>query len=304
MTDIIIVGAGTAGMTAGLYALRNGKSVTIIESTGFGGQIANSPRVENFPSVKSISGIEFSDNLFEQISALGAEIEFDEVQKVEKVDDIFNVFLPNKTLQAKSVILATGVKHRQLNLPRENEFVGKGVSYCAVCDGPFYKEQDVALVGDGNSALQYGILLSNYCKNVYVCTLTDKFFGDGKLTETLLNKTNVKQIPNVSATAFVGDGEITGIELSSTKTSEKRILDCNAVFVAIGQEPKNSRFANLADLDEKGYFIADEKCMTKTNGVFVAGDCRTKVVRQLTTAVADGAVAALNACHYLEQIDK
>lgn len=300
MTDIIIVGAGTAGMTACLYALRNGKSVTIIESTGFGGQIANSPRVENFPSIKSISGIEFSDNLFEQISSLGANVEFDEVQKVEKVDHIFNVYLSKKTLQAKAVILATGVKHKHLNLPGEEELVGKGVSYCAVCDGPFYKGQDVALIGDGNSALQYGILLAGYCRRVYVCTWTDKFFGDSKLVDTLLSKPNVIHIANVSASAFVGDSEITGLELTSTKTDEKQILDCNAVFVAIGQEPKNARFANLAELDEKGYFVADEQCKTKTDGVFVAGDCRTKAVRQLTTAVSDGAISALSACHYVD----
>lgn len=302
MTDIVIVGAGTAGMTACLYALRNGKSVTIIESTGFGGQIANSPRVENFPSIKSISGIEFSDNLFEQISSLGANVEFDEVQKVEKVDHIFNVYLPKKTIQAKAVILATGVKHKHLNLPSEEELVGKGVSYCAVCDGPFYKEQDVALIGDGNSALQYGILLAGYCRRVYICTWTDKFFGDSKLVDTLFNKPNVIHIANVSASAFVGDSEITGLELTSTKTNEKQILDCNAVFVAIGQEPKNARFSNLAELDEKGYFVADEQCKTKTDGVFVAGDCRTKAVRQLTTAVSDGAISALSACHYVDSI--
>lgn len=302
MTDIIIVGAGTAGMTACLYALRNGKSVTIIESTGFGGQIANSPRVENFPSIKSISGIEFSDNLFEQISSLGANVEFDEVQKVEKVGDTFNVYLPNKTLQAKAVILATGVKHKHLNLANEEKLVGKGVSYCAVCDGPFYKGQNVALIGDGNSALQYGILLSGYCAQVFICTWTDKFFGDKKLVETLLSKPNVKHIANVSASAFVGESELVGLELTSTKTGEKQILNCNAVFVAIGQEPKNARFANLAELDEKSYFLADEKCATKTAGVFVAGDCRTKAVRQLTTAVSDGAISALSACHYIDNI--
>ena len=302
MTDIIIVGAGTAGMTACLYALRNGKSVTIIESTGFGGQIANSPRVENFPSIKSISGIEFSDNLFEQISSLGANVEFDEVQKVEKVGDTFNVYLPNKTLQAKAVILATGVKHKHLNLANEEKLVGKGVSYCAVCDGPFYKGQNVALIGDGNSALQYGILLSGYCAQVFICTWTDKFFGDKKLVETLLSKPHVTHIANVSASAFVGESELVGLELTSTKTGEKQILDCNAVFVAIGQEPKNARFANLAELDERGYFLADEKCATKTAGVFVAGDCRTKAVRHLTTAVSDGAISALTACQYINNI--
>ena len=302
MTDIIIVGAGTAGMTACLYALRNGKSVTIIESTGFGGQIANSPRVENFPSIKSISGIEFGDNLFEQISSLGANVEFDEVQKVEKVGDTFNVYLPNKTLQAKAVILATGVKHKHLNLANEEKLVGKGVSYCAVCDGPFYKGQNVALIGDGNSALQYGILLSGYCAQVFICTWTDKFFGDKKLVETLLSKPNVTHITNVSASAFVGESEVAGLELTSTKTGEKQILNCNAVFVAIGQEPKNARFANLAELDERGYFLADEKCTTKTAGVFVAGDCRTKAVRQLTTAVSDGAISALSTCHYIDNI--
>ena len=302
MVDIAIIGAGTAGMTSALYALRNGKSVVIIEHNGFGGQIANSPRVENFPSIQSISGIEFSDNLFTQIVDLGAQVELDDVLGVEKLGKYFHVKLPNKVIEAKSVVLATGVKHRNLNIPHEAELTGKGVSYCAVCDGPFYKGEDVVLVGDGNSALQYAILLSGYCRQVYMCTLTDKFFGDSKLVEIVRSKLNVKIIPNVSVTGVIGDDEVRAVELTKHIDKSRHTLNVKALFIAIGQLPDNARFNNIVDLDASGYIMADESCATRTAGVFAAGDCRTKKIRQLTTAVADGAVSALGACNYVDSL--
>ena len=299
MHDIIVIGAGTAGMTAALYALRNGKSVLLIEGECVGGQIANSPRVENFPSVKAISGSEFSDKLYEQIKALGAELELERAEEIQKNKDIFTVKTDSGAHEARAVIIATGSKHKKIGVEREEELTGSGVSYCAVCDGPFYSGDDVAIVGDANTALQYGILLSGYCNKVYVCTWMDKFFGDKALEDTLLQKPNVEWIKNVTLSAFEGDEELSACVFDERDTGKKRSLPVKACFIAIGQEPDNAPFKNVVKLDGNGYVIADEDCTTKTAGVFVAGDCRTKNIRQLTTAVADGASAAIAACKYL-----
>lgn len=299
MTDIIVIGAGAAGMTAALNALRGGKSVLVLESGTFGGQIAFSPRVENFPSIPKIAGSEFSNNLFEQILSLGAQIELERVAKIEKSDGIFTVYTDYGAHKAKAVIAASGVKHRHLQLPGEQELAGKGISYCALCDGAFYKGEEVALVGDGNTALQYSLLLSNYCAKVYVCTLFDKFFGDANLVSALKERDNVEIIHNAATTGFIGSTELEGVTFQKCdKTCFT--LPVRALFVAIGQVPDNKIFADFADLDKEGYIIADENCTTKTKGLFVAGDCRTKQMRQLVTAVADGAVAGLSACNYLD----
>lgn len=299
MHDIIVIGAGTAGMTAALYALRNGKSVLILEGECVGGQIANSPRVENFPSVKAVSGSEFSDRLFEQIQALGAELEIERAENISKTADGFTVTTDCGAHRARAVIIATGAKHKKIGVAREDELTGSGVSYCAVCDGPFYSGEDVALVGDANTALQYGILLSGYCNRVYVCTWMDKFFGDKALVDTLLAKPNVEWIKNVTLSGFEGGDELAACVFDEQATGNKRTIPVKACFIAIGQEPDNAPFKNIVALDANGYVCADEACTTDTAGVFVAGDCRTKKVRQLTTAVADGASAALAACKYL-----
>ncbi|MEG2159549.1 MAG: FAD-dependent oxidoreductase, partial [Clostridia bacterium] len=177
MFDVIIIGAGPAGLTSALYCLRSGKSTLILEKETIGGQISLSPRVENFPSIKAISGSEFSDRLFEQVTQLGAEFELDRVTNLVKDKDVFEVTTEYSKYEAKSVIIATGVQHRHIGVEGEDELVGKGVSYCAVCDGAFYKGEEVALIGDANSALQYALLLSNYCNRVTVCTLFDSFFA-------------------------------------------------------------------------------------------------------------------------------
>lgn len=299
MHDIIVVGAGTAGMTAALYALRNGKSVLLLEGECVGGQIANSPRVENFPSVKAISGSDFSDRLCEQIKALGAELSMERAESIEKTADVFTVKTDCGTHEARSVIIATGAKHKKIGVAREEELTGSGVSYCAVCDGPFYSGDDVAIVGDANTALQYGILLSGYCNKVYVCTWMDKFFGDKALVDALLQKPNVEWIKNVTLSAFEGDEELDACVFDENDTGEKRSISVKACFIAIGQEPDNAPFRNVVELDGNGYIVADEDCTTSTAGVFVAGDCRTKKVRQLTTAASDGASAAMAACKYL-----
>lgn len=303
MYDIIVIGAGAAGMTSALYALRNGKKVLVLEGESLGGQIATSPRLENFPSIKAISGEEFADNLFEQITDLGAEVEIEKVTGIEKrAEGAFTVRTEYSEYEGKSVIIAAGVKHKHLKTKHDREdLVGKGVYYCAVCDGPFYKGKEVALIGDANTALQYALLLSGYCKKVYMYTLFDKFFGDESLVKAVRAKENVEVRPNTSVVDFIGEDELTAIEYTDKDGSLCR-QEIPAVFVAIGQVPDNGAFANVADLDETGYIIADETCRTRTPGVFVAGDCRTKAVRQVSTAVSDGAIAATNASLYLESL--
>ena len=303
MFDIIVIGGGAAGMTAALYARRNGKSVLVLEGESLGGQIATSPRLENFPSIKEISGEAFADNLFEQIVDLGAEVEIEKAVSIEKrADKSFLVRTEYNEYAAKSVIIAAGVKHKHLKTKHDREdLVGKGVYYCAVCDGPFYKGREVAVVGDANSALQYALLLSGYCKKVHMYTLFDKFFGDESLVKALRAKDNIEVRPNTSVVDFIGEEELTAIEYTDKDGNLCR-QEIPAVFVAIGQVPDNAAFANVADLDDAGYIAADESCRTKTEGLFVAGDCRTKAVRQVSTAVSDGAIAATNASLYLESL--
>ncbi len=304
MYDLIVIGAGAAGMTSALYALRNNKTVLVLESESLGGQVATSPRLENYPSIKEISGEQFADNLFEQISAHGAEVEIEKVIGIEKNSDkTFAVKTEYNAYLAKSVIIASGVKHKHLRTESNREdLVGRGVYYCAICDGPIYKDKEVAIIGDANTALQYSLLLASYCKKVYVYTLFDKFFGDKAHVKALLAKENVEWRPNTSVIDFIGEDELTAIKY---KDNDGNILthEITGVFVAIGQVPDNKAFANLVDLDQMGYIIADETCKTKTEGLFVAGDCRTKAVRQVSTAVGDGAVAATNASLYIESLE-
>ncbi len=304
MYDLIVIGAGAAGMTSALYALRNSKSVLVLESESLGGQIANSPRLENYPSIKEISGEQFADNLFEQISAHGADLEIEKVVGIEKLGEgNFKVKTEYKEYNAKSVVIASGVKHKHIRTKSDREdLVGKGVYYCAICDGAFYKGQEVAVIGDANTALQYSLLLASYCKKVYVYTLFDKFFGDKAHVKALLSKDNIEWRPNTSVIDFIGDNELTAIEYKDGDGNIKR-HELPAVFVAIGQIPDNKAFENVVDLDKFGYIIADETCKTKTEGVYVAGDCRTKGVRQVATAISDGAVAATNACLYIEGLE-
>lgn len=304
MYDIIVIGAGAAGMSSALYALRNSKKVLVLESESLGGQIANSPRLENYPSIKAISGEEFTDNLFNQITDLGADVEIEKVVQISKGEDkIFTVKTEYNEYQGKSVIIAAGVKHKHLRTKSDREdLVGRGVYYCAICDGAFYKGQEVAVIGDANTALQYSLLLAGYCKKVYVYTLFDKFFGDASLVKALRAKENIEVRPNTSVTDFIGGNELEAIEYTDKDGNVLR-HEIPAVFVAIGQVPDNKAYTNLVDLDKNGYIIADETCKTKTEGLFVAGDCRTKAVRQVVTAVADGGVAATNASLYIDSLD-
>ena len=301
MIDIIVIGGGAAGMTAALYAKRSGKSVLIFEKESFGGQIANSPKVENFPSIKEISGLELSNNMFDQIMDLGVSFECESVEHIEPKENYFVVTTDYNTYECKSVVIATGVKHRTIGVEREEELVGKGVSYCAVCDGAFYKGKDVAVIGDANTALQYTLMLADICKNVHLCMLFDKFFADQTLVDRLSTKENIHITKEIALKEFLGNDELTGLKFEHTKTKEIINITTDAVFIAIGQVPNNSMFSNILDIDEKGYIISSDTT-TKTKGIYVAGDCRTKSVRQLTTAVGDGATAAMNAVNYINNL--
>ncbi len=302
MYDIIVVGGGAAGMTAALYALRNGKSALVIEKNGFGGQITHSPKVENFPGTLQMSGNEFADKMLDQILAQGAEIEFENVISVEDHGDKKVVKTEEGGVyEASAVVLATGVKHRMLGIEGEDELVGEGISFCAVCDGDFYTGRRVCVAGGGNSALQEAVLLSEKCSEVIMLQDLDFFTGEQKLQDVLFAKPNVKAFTGVGISRFiVKDGELCGLEIEEKKSGVKRIVDCDGLFVAIGLIPENEPYKALADLNEYGYFDSDERCLTRTPGIYVAGDCRSKTVRQLTTAVADGASAALAACRYLQ----
>ncbi len=303
MYDIIIIGAGPAGLTAALYARRAEKKVLVIEKDTFGGQITHSPRVENYPGFIAMSGNEFADKLIEQVMAQGAEIELDSVTGIEGEAGHFTVIGEGKNYAAKTVIIATGSHHRQLGLPRENEFVGEGISYCAVCDGAFYKGKIVAVIGGGNSALQDAVLLSESCEFVYVVQNLDYLTGESSLQKILENRDNVGIITSSVVKEIKADEKFRGIIIENTKTGVLTDLDTDGMFVAIGQVPENEPFRDVTALNDYGYIIAGEDCVPEgTRGIFTAGDCRTKAVRQVTTAAADGAVAALAACRLIESL--
>ena len=302
MYDIIVVGGGPAGLTAALYALRAGKSVLVIEKSTFGGQITWSPKVENYPAIPSVSGTELGDRLMAQAEAQGAEFELDEVISVELDGDVKRVKTDfGGEFEAKALIIAVGAKPRMLGLEREEELVGNGVCFCAVCDGAFYKNRPVAVSGGGNSALQDAVLLSDTCSKVYLIHRRATFRGEAKLVETLRSKDNVEFVLESSVTALHGKNELSGITVTN-KDGASRDISVDGLFVAVGHAPDNGVFAQLMELDEAGYAASDESCLTKTRGVFVAGDCRRKAVRQLTTAAADGSAAALAACSYIDNM--
>lgn len=303
MYDVIVVGGGPAGLTAALYALRNGKSALIIEKATFGGQITFSPKVENIPGFNSLSGNEFADKFLDQVMEQGADVELDRVTSITKVGKSFEVYTEDENkFEGKSVILATGVKHRMLGLEGEEELVGSGISFCAVCDGDFYKDRVVCVAGGGNSALQEAILLSSKCKEVIMLQDLEKFTGEGKLQELLFSKDNVKKHVNTKIDGLIVENEeLKGVKITDKVSGESEDVYCDGLFVAIGLIPENEPYKELADLNNWGYFDSKEDCVTKTEGLFVAGDCRSKTVRQVTTANSDGAVAALAACRYIDE---
>ena len=298
MYDIIIIGGGPAGLTAATYARRAGKTVLVLEKNAFGGQITWSPKVENFPGFLSLSGAELGDKLLEQAMEQGAEVELEEVTGVRDEGACKAVLTESGAeYRGRALIVAAGARPRPLGVPREEELAGSGVCYCAVCDGAFYKNKAVAVAGGGNSALQDALLLSSSCSKVTLIHRRDSFRGEAKLVEALKARDNVEFILSAAIIGLSGDGELTGVDVR--QNGETRHIALDGLFVAVGHMPDNAAFASLIDLDGAGYAASGEDCLTRTPGVFVAGDCRSKKVRQLTTAAADGAVAALAACEYL-----
>ena len=302
MYDIIVVGGGPAGLTSAIYALRAGKTVLVIEKNGFGGQIAFSPKVENIPGTKVISGVQFAEDLTDQTMALGADMELEKVTSVEKTAEGFAVYTEEGSVfSGKAVILAVGVKHRVLGLPGEEELIGNGISFCAVCDGAFYAGQEVAMIGGGNSALQEALLLSEVCKKVTVVQNLADFTGEKKLADALLEKENVTAVFSTVVSEYITEnGALCGLKLKNDITGEVSEISVDGAFLAVGLQPENEPFQKLAKLNDWGYFDSTEDCLTLTEGVFVAGDCRSKRIRQVVTASADGAIAAMAAYRYLD----
>lgn len=301
MYDIIVIGAGPAGLTAALYACRASKSVLVLEKGAFGGQITFSPKVENIPGFASLTGNEFAEKLVEQVLLQGAEVEPCEVLSIKDNGNTKTVLTDSGEYEAKSVIIATGATHRLPGIEGEHDYIGNGISFCAVCDGAFYEGKHVAVLGGGNSALQEAILLSELCSKVTIIQNLDYLTGEGKLQEQISKKSNVEIITGAKITELIGETELSEIKIEKTQ-GEVFNLKIDGLFVAIGLIPQNKPFENVMSLDSWGYADADEACTTKTAGVFVAGDCRKKRIRQVATACADGAVAALAACNYLDNL--
>ena len=291
MYDIIIIGCGPAGMTAALYASRANKKVLVFEGKSYGGQILNASKVENYPGFDNISGFDLATNMYNQITTKGVEIKNEMVLKITKDKEVIT---SNGTYKAKAIILATGVQHRKLNITNETEYIGRGVSYCATCDGNFFRNKDVAVVGGGNTALEDALYLSDIVNKVYLIHRRDEFRGEDIYVDELKNKSNVEIITNSEVTHINGQEIIKSIDVHTTtgENDMSRIIPISGLFVAVGQEPKNEIFADIIELDEKGYIKTDDGIHTNVEGIYVAGDCRNKPLRQLTTAVSDGSIAA------------
>ena len=301
MHDIIIIGAGPAGMTAALYALRADKSVLLLEKENFGGQITFSPRLENYPTIMEISGNEFAQKMIDQVMAHGADIELAEAKEIKNMGNYKTVVTDYGNFDGKAVIIATGSKHRHLGLEGEEELIGSGISFCAVCDGSFFADKSVAVIGGGNTALQEAVMLSDICKNVLIIQNLSFMTGEKKLLQILEQKDNVDMIFDTLVTKLEStNGELSSIKIKNTKDNSEKEIKLDGMFVAIGQVPENYAFKNITAIDDYGYIVADEACLTDTEGVYVAGDCRTKRIRQVTTAASDGAIAALAACRYID----
>ena len=297
--DIIIIGGGTAGMTAAVYARRAGKSVLLLEGETLGGQISASPRVENYPGIPAISGMDFSDRLFMQVTDLGADFELDTVTEITD-GEVKTVVTAYGRYTASAIIAAVGLRHRRMELAGEEELIGRGISFCAVCDGAFYKGADVAVYGGGNTALQEALFLADICKSVTLIHRRAEFRADRILVERVKTRENIRLLTDCTVTAVKGSDTLEGLTATNVKTGEEEQVAVTGLFVAIGQLPRTEVLAGVVALDERGFVLAGEDCKTDREGIFAAGDCRQKEVRQLTTAAGDGAVAATAACEYLD----
>ena len=299
MYDIVIIGGGFAGLTAALYSARFGRKVLVIEEVAFGGQIINANEVENYPTIINTSGFELSNNLYNQVKDLGVDFLSDRVIKIEN-SNVKKVFTMNKEIQCKSIIVASGMKRRKLEIESEERLTSRGISYCATCDGALFKNKIVAVVGSGNTALEDAVFLSNYSKKVYIINRGNAFKGEKYYFDILKKKNNVEIIYNFEVIEITGEDKIDSITIKNKLNNEKKVIDLDGLFIAIGQIPNTEIYRDLLSLDQYGYIKADESCKTNIDGIFVAGDIRTKEVRQLITAASDGAVAAVKANNYIE----
>lgn len=293
MYDLIIIGAGPAGLTAGIYACRANLKTLILEKESIGGQIASSPLVENYPGLKSVSGAELANNFFEQALNLGIDFEIEEVLKIED-GDIKKVITDSNTYETRSIIIATGATHKRLGLENEEELIGNGIHFCASCDGAFYKDKEVAVIGGANSAVQNALYLSSLCKKVYLIYINDELQCEKTLVDRLKTKSNIEIIPKSTITKYIGN------PLEKIVINESKELDVEGLFISIGMDANTNLANNLLNIDERNYIISDE-CLTNKKGIFVAGDCRVKNIRQVTTATNDGTIAANLAIRYLEE---
>jgi len=303
MYDVLIVGAGTAGMTAGIYVQRAGKKALVLDEKGYGGQIVNTATVENYPGFVNISGTEFTERIHEQAVELGVDFKVEKVKNVEKKDGVFVVSTGDSQYEVKSVIIATGVKNRELGIPGEEKFKGSGVSFCATCDGNFFKGRDIAIIGGGNTALEDAEVMSGIANKVYLVHRRDEFRGDKLTVKRLSVKDNVEFVLNSKPVEITGGFAVDGLKIENTEDGSQKTLKVDGIFVAVGQTPDNKAFEGLVKLDSTGYVDAGEDCVTSAEGIFVAGDCRTKKVRQLTTAASDGSVAAAGAVEYINRME-
>lgn len=299
--DIVVVGAGPAGLSAAIYGVRAGKSVLVLEALTHGGQIVNTPEIENYPGIKNISGFEFAQGLYEQAVALGAIVKYEKVNSIEVQDNIKLVKTAKEIYEAKAVILATGAKNRSLGLEREDKLLGLGISYCATCDGAFYRGRDVAVAGGGNTAIEDATFLANYCNKVYVIHRRDSFRAEAALVKALKTKENVEFVLDSNIKELIGTDSLEAVVVENKNNKETRKIEVAGLFVAIGQKPENNEFSSVVNLDDAGYILGGEDTKTNVSGIFVAGDTRTKAVRQLATAAGDGAVAGLGAAAYIDQ---
>lgn len=299
MVDVIIIGAGTAGLSAAIYVQRAGKKALVLEESTYGGQIINTADIENYPGIKHISGFDFATDLYNQAKDLGTTFAFEGVVKIENCEDEKVVYTAKNEYHAKAIIIATGMQRRELGIEREKELTGKGVSYCATCDGMFFRGKNVAVNGGGNVAVEDAEYLTRFCKRVYIIHRRDEFRADEVEVAKLDGKENLVKVMDSTVTKLNGDDRLHSIEVTDKNTGETKILNVDALFVAIGQIPMNQIFSDIVELDERGFIKTDEECRTSAKGIYAAGDCRVKTVRQLTTAASDGAIAALNACNTL-----
>ena len=299
--DLLVIGSGPAGVTASIYAARANKSVLVIEKEAFGGLITHSPKIENYPGFPSISGLELADQFISQAMNLGVNFEFDNIKEVIKTKEGFTLVGENGQYNGLTVIIATGSKHRHLGLPKEEELTGHGISYCAVCDGPFYTGKDVIVVGGGNSAMQEAILLSGYCKSVLMVQNLDKLTGEASSAKLIEKIDNINVIYNKVVVELCGIDTLDAIIVEDVNTKEREKITTDGIFVAIGQVADNEPFKNVCALDKVGFIISDDSCTSEVEGIFVAGDCRQKRIRQISTAISDGTIAAVEAIKYLDK---